>query len=785
MKRLLVALMIPLAAPSLPSANPKLLTARWPARWIFPPGAPAFEYGVYHFRRTFELPARPGSFIVHVTADNRYQLYVNGTRAAWGPARGDLFHWRYETADLAPHLRAGRNVLAAVVWNEGEHAALSQITHRTAFLLQGDTEKESAVNTDKAWVAFTNPAYKPLPIEPSQRSGYHATGPGDEVDGRLYPWGWESPGFDDSSWKPAAPGSNGSPRDDVDGSNHWMLVPRPIPMMEETPERIARVRRAAGIAAPGGFPQSNEPLRVPAQTTATLLLDQNYLTTAFPELTVSGGRGARISLRYAEALRAPGSRGKGHRDQIEGKQLRGYEDVFIADGGQRRLFRPLFWRTYRYIELTVKTEAEPLAIDELRGVYTGYPFARKARFDGASEELARMLDVGWRTARLCAHETYMDCPYYEQLQYVGDTRIQALVSLYMSGDARLARNAIEQIDSSRTAEGATYSRAPSALQQYIPPFSLWWIGMVHDYWMYAGDADFARRMLPGVRAVLGYYSRYQKASGSLRPMPWWNYVDWVQRWPRGVPPLEPEGDSAPLDLQLLLAYGWAAKLEAALGSKAQAEEYRAQEQKLRATIRNQYWDPAKQLFFDTPRKATSSQHANSLAVLAGLLAAAEARDVMERVAAGGDLTPASIYFRYYVHLAMREAGLGDRYLDMLGSWREALELGMTTWPETRAETTRSDCHAWGASPNIEFFRIILGIDSAAPGFRRVVIRPHPGKLAKVSGAIPHPKGEVAVSLELRDGRLQAEVRLPEGVDGEFQWKEARRPLKPGANKLSF
>ncbi len=40
----------------------------------------------------------------------------------------------------------------------------------------------------------------------------------------------------------------------------------------------------------------------------------------------------------------------------------------------------------------------------------------------------------------------MDCPYYEQLQYGGDTRIQGLVSMYMTGDGRLIKNAIEQLD---------------------------------------------------------------------------------------------------------------------------------------------------------------------------------------------------------------------------------------------------------------------------------------------------------------------------------------------------
>jgi hypothetical protein len=52
-------------------------------------------------------------------------------------------------------------------------------------------------------------------------------------------------------------------------------------------------------------------------------------------------------------------------------------------------------------------------------------------------ELSKIFEIGWRTARLCAMETYMDCPYYEQLQYIGDARIQALISLFNSGDEEL------------------------------------------------------------------------------------------------------------------------------------------------------------------------------------------------------------------------------------------------------------------------------------------------------------------------------------------------------------
>ncbi|HUG52072.1 MAG TPA: family 78 glycoside hydrolase catalytic domain, partial [Vicinamibacteria bacterium] len=463
----------------------------WTARWISVPGAPRFDYGVYHFRRAFELPERPATFLVHVTADNRYQLFANGERVAWGPARGDLHHWRYETVDLAPHLKAGRNVLAAVVWNFGVHAPLAQVTHETGFWLQGEGEADKAVSTGAPWRALRNPAYTPLAVTREDvHHHYYVAGPGDHIDGTAYPWGWEQPGYDDAGWAAASPGPPGSAREAVDAPSRWMLVPRSIPPMEEQPLRLSRVRRASGVAVPAGFPRAAAPLVVPARGRAVVLLDQDHLTTAFPELTVSGGRGATLTLRYAEALHEPGRRHKGHRDEVEGKEMRGTRDAFVADGGVRRRFRPLWWRTYRYLQLEVESADEPVTVEDLAGVATSYPFTVRARLDTGVPELDRILEVGWRTARLCAHESYMDCPYYEQLQYAGDTRIQALVSLYMTGDARLMRNAIEQLDHSRTSEGLTQSRAPTRLQQYIPPFSLWWIGMVHDYWRYQDDHAF-------------------------------------------------------------------------------------------------------------------------------------------------------------------------------------------------------------------------------------------------------------------------------------------------------
>ena len=756
----------------------------WTAKWIFVPQTSAGDFGVYHFRRHLDLAGPPASFVVHASGDNRYQLYVNGRRVVWGPARGDLSHWRYETVDLAPYLTAGRNLLAAVVWNFANEAPLAQITAQPAFLLQGDTEAERIADTGPEWKALRNEACSLIHVSYDLAGGYYAAGPGEKVDGGRYPWGWETPGYDDSAW-PAAIAVAEAAAFDAQWAGRWMLVPRPIPLMEEKPERLRAVRRSFGWPLPTAFPGAPAAFTIPANFMGACLLDQGYLTAGYPELVVSGGRGASILLRYTEALREKDGQSKGNRNEIQGKVFVGMHDHFLADGSKSRLFRPLWWRSWRYIELNVETANEPLTIEDLRSTSVGYPFERRAHLETDDPGLDRIQETGWRTARLCAHETYMDCPYYEQLQYVGDTRIQALVSLYNSGDARLMRNAIDLIGDSRISNGATASRYPSRLPQFIPSFSLWWIGMLHDYWWYVDDPAFVRAMQPGVRDVLSFFEARQKPDGTLGPLPWWRFLDWTAAWPAGNPPQESGGSSAPFDFLHIMALGWAADLEV---FQPLAAEYRARAAKIAATAQSLYWDPGRRLYADTPTRASWSQHTNALAVLAGVAPAPIAADLVVRVLEDPQLTPCSLYFRHYLYTALNKVGEGDHYLAQLADWYTMIDkYGLTTfaeWLDRPGAPSRSDCHAWSASPNYELLHTVLGIDSAAPHFKRVLVRPFLGPLKRAKGSVPHPKGMIEVTLERAGAGLRAEVTLPPNILGELVWKGAHHPLSPGQNTLS-
>ena len=762
---------------------------RWPAAWCRCTESPRHESAVSLFRKTLTLESVPAEYVVYVTADQRYQLWVNGERVCWGPARGDVQHWRYETADIAPYLKPGENVLAALVpYFDDTTAPWAQMTAEAGFLMQGATEAEAAVNTPTGWKAKRDDAYSFSLDDARSLWTYVVVGPSEHLDCRKHPWDWLKAGFDDAKWAtPALIGrSYAAPHGIEDAESAWWLVPRPIPAMEETLEPIGRVVRAEGVTlSPGELPL---PLTIAPHTRAVILFDHGHETCAFPQFAVAGGRDASLRLSYAEALvdgalKPNDPHRKENRDLTEGRVLHGYADYWTLDGETRAL-RPLWWKTFRYAELIIETQGEELILGDLRAIYTGYPFVEKAAFHAPElPDAAKIWEVSWRTIRLCAHETYMDCPYYEQLQYAGDTRIQERVSLYVSGDHRLFRNALKQLDESRLPEGLTQSRYPARMAQVIAPFSLWWIGMIHDYWMHIpGDGDFLCGLLPGVRAVNGWFGDRMGDDNLLGPLQWWCFADWVPAWPMGVPPGALEGGSSILSLQYALALREQADLEEAYGRSGDAQSLRMASHSLAAAVREKCYDAATHRVADTPAHQTYSQHAAILAILADAIPAADRAAVMERTLSDSEMAQATFYFRFYWNRALVASGLGDRYLETLGPWRAMLAAGLTTWAEN-PEPARSDCHAWSASPAYEFLATVLGILPDSPGFGSVRLAPHLGSLTQISGAIPHPQGEIRVSYRRDGDALSAEITLPAALSGVLVWRGAETPLVGGTQHI--
>jgi alpha-L-rhamnosidase len=771
---------------------------KWTAQWISHPTAPLREPITLHFKKTIEAKGAPAHFVVHVSADNRFVLYVNGARVGDGPARGDLNHWRYETFDLAPMLKLGVNTVAATVWNFGVYAPVAQFTDRTAFLMEGDTAAEAAVNTDKSWLVEVEPGQVPLPRKMNGLNVYFAAGPGETLRTADYDWNWMSgsgPG-----WVAAAPAL----RENIFASGQtaagygtqadlpWALVPDALPHMAYEAEDAGHVVRS-GLADVSGFP--GRAATVPAHTKEHILLDRSELTTAYPKLTFSGGKGSHVTFTYAEALYDEKLH-KGNRNEVANRQALGIIDDIYPDGGQHRVFETLWWRTWRYLDIAIEAGDEPLVLDKLEAHYTAFPFKTLATFESSDAELQKIWQIGWHTAQLDAHETYMDTPYYEQLQYSGDTRLQAMITYAMTSDDRLPRQAIRALDDSRIPLGITASRYPSALPQYIPTFSLLWIGMLHDNYMYRPDTKFVKDTLPGTRTVLDWFASYQHADGLLSKVPWWSFIDWIET-NQDFPSYDKNRESCLTTFQYVGALEDAIDLESALGSSGNVEIDAKRLAAAKRGLLSECWDKRVGLFADSPMKDIFSQHSNMLAVLYDVAPKDQHQELMRKVLAkemgesvnssgrkGPELIVASYYFRYYLARALDHAGMADNYLKTLGTWRDFLKMGFSTWPEQPGDT-RSDSHAWSAHPTYDLLTLVAGIGPAEPGFKTVRIAPHLGDLTHLVASYPHDKGLIRVKYDAGSDGVKAAVNLPSGLDGMFIWKGKETRLHSGENSLNL
>jgi hypothetical protein len=484
------------------------------------------------------------------------------------------------------------------------------------------------------------------------------------------------------------------------------------------------------------------------------LLDMRELTNAYPVLTVSGGKGSRLQMVSAESPFTGVGHVKGNRNVTAGKHLWGQGDEFRPDGGRHRQFTTLWFRAFRYLELTIATGDQPLRLEDVHARFTGYPLRQRARFSAYRP----FWDVSWRTARLCAHETFFDCPHYEQMQFPGDTRVQAVFHYLLANDDRLARKAIDDFHASRAPSGLLRCKFPTRSMQTLPTYALYWIGMLHDFRVYRGDRDFLRSYLPAAHDVMAWFAHRVRRDGMLGRIDYAPFMDWTQPFHCGNAPQDPDGGSAILTLLYAEACRWLAGLE-----PDRASQWRQQARSLvRATLRH-CWDARRRLLADTAGHAGFSVHAQVQAILAGAWPAKQARAILNRALDDTTITqPGTFYYRYYVMQALKRAGLRERFFALLAPWEQCLhDTGLTTWPESCGDDARSDCHAWSVSPPIEFLQTVLGVepDPAVDGFARITFQPTLGPLAEVAGIIPTPHGPIRVRLA-RGQRPQLDSPVP-------------------------
>lgn len=738
------------------------------------------------FRRPFEATTAP--LRIHVSADERFELFLDDRRIARGPDRSDVEHWSYATYEL--ELAPGSHRLEALAWSIGPYAPVAQLSWRGGFVLKAEGDYDRQLTTGKAaW-------------EVARLEGFEFT-PGIVFVGAQLTASGCGPQWKEGDYLKAEVVRAALKRNPFgESAAGWKLFPTTLPDQldrEITAGRAMALGRAAlkrddvistQQAQHPDLPrwqtllEGKEQIVVPANTEQFLLWDLDNYYCAYPVCEVSGGAGAKVAWSWAESLYLPKSDAKGQRDGFIGKSFRGMTDTFLPGGAARQKFSTLWWRSGRWCLISIKTAAEPLTLHRLALNESRYPYENEGTFDGGDGDLPGVIALAVRGMQMCAHETYMDCPFYEQLMYDGDTRLELLTTDVMTRDDRLVKRAIELFDFSRRNWGFVNERFPAYLPQHSPTFSMIWALMLNDYAFWRNDPAFVKARAIGLRSMLEHFEPYLNAQGLLEDLPGWPFMDWVPQWGVGNAPDGANGISSLNNLLYVYALQKSAEVEDFLGEPLLAQRLRAKAGRTAAAIRARFWDESRGLVADNVAHNEFSEHAQCLALLTDTVTGNDARRCFDQLLTAPDLKRATIYFSFYLLETWQKFGRGDLIVDRLGFWKDLVKQGFKT-PVESPGNARSDCHAWGSHPLFHLHASVAGVRPASPGFRTVRIAPQPGKLPKIVSRTPHPDGFIALDLAFEGERCRGSVELPAGITGVFAWRAKEQKLNSGANAIDL
>lgn len=810
------------AAPSLSQPAPPTRQGwPWQGKWVWTEGEPSPRNSYTYFRKSFELPNDRKQGQLYITADSRYQVWVNGTFVGRGPVRSDRRWLYYDTWDIGPHLKNGRNVLGVLVHHYGEFT-FQYMKGRGGLL--ADVQGYAGVSlarTDTTWRAIRSEAWATGQPRMSIQLGFNEI-----FDARKEPAGWRDTAFDDASWPRAA-------EIGVPGMEPWPnLVARDIPAMLEEPLEARKILDVKEVSPPAETPQGKAPqiaalmgseqrrlvrtaqVEAPAAlldggekakatwtrvktapgADVSFLIDFGKEVTGFPRFRVRGAKGGEIlDMGYGEVLQdekggfVPQSEEPDlNPDPEKGTLVRlnpdrdrvHYADRYICRAGEQE-FQTFDKRAFRYLQLDVRNAPAGIELDGVSLLFSTFPVKYRGAFQSSDDRLNRIWEIGRYTCQLNMEDGYTDCPWRERGQWWGDARVEALINYYCFGDTSLIRKALRQKAQSQNEEGITWGVYPTDWDGgRLPSFTLIWVSTLWDTYLYTGDREIVRALFPNVRYALDkFFAPKVGPNGLLKDVPYWVFIDWA--------PVDDKGESGALNAYYYDALRRAAQM-ARLLEDPSAGDYEKRADAVRQAVNSRLWDSGQKVYRDSilPDGKLSpkiSQQTNSLCVLFDIAPKSEQQAILDFIYAPANkervVQAGSPYFSYYLLAALYHAGRHQQALAYIREqWGRMLDWGATTWWEIW-QPGASFCHGWSGGPTFNLSSEVLGVKPLKPGFSEVEISPQWVGLQYATGVVPTAKGEVQVAWQHDPKGRTAAVRIetPDGIPTQV--------LLPGAGDV--
>lgn len=737
--------------------------------------------GCVLFRKNFRLTSDVHDAVWRIFADTRYRAYVDGRLIGWGPSRCDHRLAQYDIYHL--DLAAGEHVLAVIAMHYGYSTGANTSVHQMMIAELNGTGEDGhplVVGTDTSW--------KSRPAGWLARTAWRASGtlgPMEICDERERLGGWETPGYDDSSWAAAA-AMYGS----TESLPWFAFEARDIPLPRTGLVPASAVTAwGAGAGAPCDDADLGKhlapveweadtsralPLRVAGahDKPAVVNISWEAIHCGFLRLEASGRAGTVLDVLYAEAL-------DGRKVAAFSPSLRRVCDRFVLRDGVNELEVVFGWKAFAHVQLWVWGEAE-IRWAEIRTMEYPLPVAPSC---SVVEPVADAL-IGncFRTLRLCAQDGLLDSPSREQQQWMGDGERQAGALFTLFRETALWRRLLRQIGQSLDWSGCLLPRYPGRHEHTapIPSFMLSWIFSHHEYVSRTGDRSLLAEWWAQMVAVMRWFTRFEGRDGLLHDVPYWSFIDWGEAPSGPAPDVSRGGTVTALNALYLGARARMAALAEMAGDPEGAGFYGEGHDGRAAALRLLSFVPDRGAFCDSvvegQQSSSISEPTNLVMLEHAGLPADQASGVLCRVflQPDGPVVRMSPYFhRNFGHVLARAGHARFAFDTMIGRLAPACKAGASTiWERYELFHRKagdaqaylsSASHAWGAMLPSFLVEEVLGLRCEDFAGREFSVAPLFRDFPEAS--IGWPTAEGLASFRWRSGpsAIHLTYSIPRGV----------------------
>jgi alpha-L-rhamnosidase len=724
-----------------------LSPADWKADWIEMEGDTNRYSPSPHFRKEFLIYKTISKAVVYVTSHGFYELHLNGKKVGdqvltpgWTSYGKRL---QYQVYDVTGQVVRGKNAIGAVLgdgWYRGTLAWGNNWAiygkHLGLLMQMKITYSDgtgSLIVTDGTWKCSNDGAIRMNDI-------YN----GETYDATKKLNGWNFPGYNDSKWKSVQV-----------GNYHNNLI--------------------ASEGSPIRKIQEIKPVRVFRSPKGSLLVDMGQNMVGWVRLNVVGPKGTVVTLRHAEVLDKYGE------FYTTNLRVAKCQLTYTLAGIGEEVYEPRFtFMGFRYIEVT--GFPGNLTADNITGVVVHSDMKPTGTFE-CSNPLINQLqhNIIWGQKGNFV-DVPTDCPQRdERLGWTGDAQAFSRTAAFNFDVSAFFTKWLRDVALDQKPGGEVPDVIPDVLNAQnataASPSAGWGdVAVIVPWTMYTvyGDKKLLETQYPSMKAWVEYIRK--KAGDSYIWKGGSKYGDWLFYHPPVNDHTAADGYTEP-DFIATAFYAYSTSLLAQaakeLGRNDDERIYNDLFSKIKNVFNHEYVTPA-------GRVGTNSQTSYLLALKFNLLPddlrENAVRFLVEDIKSRGNHLSTGFLGTVYICHELTRAGYTNVAYDLLlqetyPSWLYPVKMGATTiwerWDGQKTDSTFQDAgmnsfnhYAYGAIGDW-MYRVSAGIETMTPGYKNLLIQPHPAKNLSFSKAtFESPYGTVASGWERKEGRITVKVKIP-------------------------